>query len=809
MPRSVWCHQKFGSLLVALTALISCSINAQNTGTITGVVVERSSLLPLGFAVAGVMDLADSSFVVTGETRSDGSFRFEGVKEGTFKLKISYIGFRDKYYGPFSIGASTRRINTDTIKIEPGELLSEVEVVAERDFYETRLDRKIYNVSADLQGTTGSASDVLQNVPSVSVDMDGVVSLRGSSNITIFVNGRPSPLMKVSAAAALQAIPANTIERIEILTNPSAKQRADGMAGIINIVLKKNTRRGINGVLIANAGNDDRYNATLSLQYRKGKTGVSASYGVRRDYRYRTFNETRQQFDSLSRLVNTFSQRSVAWFRPLSHNGNLDVSMDLNKRNQLRFSGSAFYMGFRRTDNTESTFHDGDGVLTSDFNRNRVSPEYEYERELSVGYEHRFKRKDHNLEMELVVADQYEEEDIAFAEWYRYPAAGTSLSRNLIAQGLRLAQFNADYTLPFGEETELEAGYSGEVISQELNFTASYFADDKKEWVGDDMRTSSFGFGQSVHALYATLEHPLGDLSVKGGLRAEQAYVTSRLLKLDSVVPQDYFFLYPTLHLGYELGKTELSLSYSRRINRPEGDELNPFPEYTNPRDLEAGNPQLMPEQAHSAELGLSYKTGKLSFLPAIFYRRTFNAFTEISRFINDTVLLSTQENLSTNESTGLELIFNLRFRNRFIINFNGNAFYNRIDASNLGFADDRSGFLWTAKTNISYTTLKNLTIQLNASYRAGRISPQGRSYPVYLVNAGLKQGIFKKRAAIVLTVSDIFNTLRWKREIDTPALVQQSEGKRRSQIVYLGFIWNFGYQGKPAQEELRFDEKY
>ncbi len=779
-------------------------------GTLKGYVFEATSKEPLEFVTVVLQRLSDSAYVKSVSTKKQGLFTITDVADGTYRLQFNFIGFQDQFTSVFTVGKSNPVILFDSIDLHAkSNVLGEVEISADKDLYETSIDRKIYNVAKDIQSVSGSASDVLHNVPSVSVDIDGIVSLRGSSNITIFINGKPSPLMKVSSAAALQAIPANSIERIEIITNPSAKYRPDGAAGIINIVLKKNNKTGFNGSFTCNAGNDERYNAGLNLNYRRGKINLTAIYGIRRDYRNRTFYELRKQFDSASKPVNIYEQQTLTNFRPLSHHAEIEMNYAYNKYNEIGISASIYNMKFNRNEQSSIKNSDENSILTDDITRTRFDPEFEYERELSMNYTHNFKKPEHSINFDLLLADQFEQEDNHFTENYHIPVLAPWLNNTRIKQGLKLIQLTAEYTLPISEDAEFEAGYMGEGINQDLNFSSENYLNDQGVWLADKQKTSHFLFSQQVHAVYATYTHEIDNFKVMTGLRADQTRITSNLLTLDSIIPQNYSKVYPTLHLSYEIKKNQqIQLSYSKRINRPEGDELNPFPEYTNPRSIDAGNPLIRPEQIHVVEFGYQLKQDKYTFMPALYYRYTYDAFTEVSRFINDTVLLSTFENLSNSMAAGLELVLTGKVKKFINFNLNGNIFYNQIDAANLGYSNNKTAWLWTAKLSTNFTLNKTTIMQFNTSYRAAQLTPQGKTYPVFVFNAGLKKEVFKKKGSITLTISDVFNTLRWQREINTSEIYEKSNGKRKSQIVYLGFTWRFGYTPKPVEEELKFDEK-
>ena len=290
------------------------------------------------------------------------------------------------------------------------------------------------------------------------------------------------------------------------------------------------------------------------------------------------------------------------------------------------------------------------------------------------------------------------------------------------------------------------------------------------------------------------------------GLRAEQAYRKSDLITLDSVVKYNYFQLYPTIHLAYKVKNGELQLNYSKRVNRPDGDALNPFPEYIDPLNLSAGNPYLQPEYIHSLELGYQIKAGKYSIVPSIYYRYKYNGFTSVIKQINDSVLLRTQENLASDQSAGLELIFSARPSKFFNANLSANIFYNTIDAENLGFSGKKSIVSMNTSVNLNFNFTKTTAFQASANYRSKRQTPQGIIYPSFVVNLGAKQDLFKSKLSVTATLSDAFRTLTQKSVLESNELHQLSVNTRDARVFYIGAIYRFGFTPKKQEEKLQYD---
>jgi outer membrane receptor protein involved in Fe transport len=800
--------QKLTGLL--FLCIFSLGLFAQeNKNAISGKVFEETTKLPLEFVFVSVKHPGDSVLLGGTVTNKEGYFLLDSLSDGNYLLTISFLGFDTIVSPVFSFPSTTGENATAKFYMKAsGLLLDGVEIADEKATFVSTIDRKIYFPEKDIQAQTGSASELLQNVPSVTVDADGNVSLRGSANVTILINGKPSQLMNTNAAAALEQIPASAIERIEIITNPSAKYKPDGVAGIINIVLKKNVKLGFSGAVTANASTLDRYNGNASINYNTGKYNIYGSYGYRQNYMQRVRTDVRTFRDSAEASPSQFDQTNFSHGRSFSHTLSFGMDYNFNKSNSFGFEGSYFNSTSHRNQFTGTKVSDTSGI-TSDYLTNRNDIENEYEAEGNFSFEHLFKKEDHEISFEAGWGNYGELEDSHFSDRYNFPASYTYDGHNAIRKHGNSYTAEVDYVNPVAEDMELEIGYEGEYLRDHLDFFSEHFDAVQSGWQNDAGRNNTFLFSQDVHALYSTFSFDIEDLSIMGGLRAEQTFITSNLITLDSVIPNNYFKLFPTAHFLYELSDNqEIGLSYSRRINRPDPDELNPFPEVKDPRNLESGNPNLKPEQVHSVELGYQFKNPTITFIPSLYYHYTYDAFTEITSYINDSVLLTTQDNLATDQSAGMELVFAWKYKKQLNVNFSSNIFYNTIDASNLGYSENKSAIAWDAKVATNFNIGKTTKLQLNSNYRSAMLTAQGHTLPVFFVNAGLRQDLFKRRASLIITASDLFNTMRWVEIIDTPLLTEEVARKRKSQYIFIGFTWRFGMIAKKASNEIQFDTK-
>ncbi|MDZ7288444.1 MAG: TonB-dependent receptor [candidate division KSB1 bacterium] len=805
MKTKSWC------VILSLTTVFAATLGAQdnNVGTIRGSVIDDSTASPIEF-VNVVLRMKEDSTIVTGTvTNQTGKFDFTEVPAGQYFITFSMIGYKEKQTPVFLIDLQHKHLNLGKVRLVAEAVpLGEVQVTAEKALYNATIDRKVYNVDQDLMSKAGSASELLQNIPSVQVDIDGNVSLRGSSNVLIMLNGRTSPLMKKNSATVLQQMPANSLDRIEVITNPSAKYKPDGTSGIINIVLKKNTTLGINGNIAGNVGNQDRYNGNARLNYNPGAFNLHGSYGIRKDSRNRINTDNRLQTTSASTLT-FYHETASSYARPLSHMVSFGIDYRPDGQNKFGLSGDYFHNRFTRTESADKLLHNSDRILINQYRRNRIETEFEKEYSVTGFFEHNFPREDHTLRLEFSAAGAPEQEDNRYTNVYLLPAGANEYDNTLSKNDDNNRQLTLEYSNPLTEKSNLEVGYLGEFIGNDFDFHAEYFDATQQKLVTDVNKTNRFLYDESIHALYATYQQSLGSFGFMAGLRTEHASVRSNLVTLDSIITNRYFSWYPTLHLSHQLSKlAELQLSYSRRTRRPEGDELNPFPEYRDPRNVSAGNPKLLPEYVHSLELGCQFQNGEISILPALFYRHTYNRFTSVTQALNDTTLMTTRQNLSSDQSGGLEVVVSANLGDFITVHGNANAFRNQIDASNLGYSNKKSITTWSGNCTVDMNLSGTSRLQINSKYNSSRLTPQGKQAPSYVVNTGFRQELLGGKFFLVLTITDVFKTLRREFELNTPSLSQTVVNKRDSRIMYLSVTYRFGAQPKKSKEEqIHYDD--
>jgi outer membrane receptor protein involved in Fe transport len=801
--------QKSITLLLLLLVLFFAATAQQKSTTIsvTGTVQENMSGKPVELAAIQLLRQKDSTVCKTVLSDRKGKFQMDSVSPGSYLLRINYVGMVVKET-TLNIAAENRLQSLGIILLElASHELTAVSVTAKKAMLTTAIDRKVYNVGQDIMAQSGSVSDILKNVPSVEVDIEGNISLRGSEEVMVLINGRPSPLMGKNRAEVLQQIPANTIERIEVITNPSARFRPDGTSGIINIVLKKNAKGGFNGNLTGNIGNLARANSSLTLNLKTAKWNSFATYSIRQDERNRYGSIDRQLLDASAGTSGYYTEDSRSKARPLGKLFRAGMEYTLDAQNSIGISGSFLRTDLVRNNIQSRYFYDKNRALTTQQNRLRYAPAFEIEKDATLFWQHNFKKEGAELRLEATASSQSEDEKNYYTNQYIYPANKSIPDNNWVTQIEKNQQVTLDYVNPLSESAKIEMGYAGSFVQQDIDFYVENFDSTRNKMVRNALTSNRFLYDFSLQAFYATFQKTYQAFSFSLGLRAEQAYMKINLLTRDSLLHNQYFQLYPTLHLAYQLPHGELQLNYSRRANRPDGDDLNPFPEYIDPLNLTAGNPQLLPEFIHSLEFGYQWKNRVFTIVPSIYYRSKYNGFTTVTRPYQDSVLLTTRENLSSDQSAGFELIVSAKPSKTLTANLSSNVFYNTIDASAMGLGARKSIVSMNMNFNTTYSVTPTAMFQFSCNYRSARQTAQGQVSPTFVMNLGARKDLFQNKLSITATLSDIFRTLEQKSVLHTTFLNQTSTNSRDARVFYIGFNFRFGSSTrKPAEEKLQFD---
>jgi outer membrane receptor for ferrienterochelin and colicin len=795
------------TLLIVVALLFAMTLIAQtNKGVVYGSLKGKMNKENMEYASVALYDLYNN--VVAGTmTDSLGNFRIENIKYGTYHLICSYVGCKDLKSKSFSINKDNKKVNLGTIFIDnSNEVLQQVEVTGKKTTYTQTIDKKVFDVGSDLMSSSSSVSDLMQNIPSVQVDVDGNISLRGNENVLVLIDGKPSIMTKGSnRATILQQIPASEIERVEVITNPSAEFKPDGTSGIINIIRKKDHKRqGLNGTLTANVGNQGRWNSGLNLFYSNDKINVKASYNHRYDRKDRLRTDNRQAIFGNDTITTNQERKSKL---PITSNiVSLGFGWNITKKDYLEASGSYNKLSFPRVEDNH-LIENTNNMLSKDYLRHRFDNEKQKEGEAAVSYSHTF-TKDKVLNFDYTYSLQDEVEDNHYTNTYALPFVDTLLDNTLIKQRNDENLFKLTYNWQINDKSKMVVGYEMELDKSNMRYFVENY--ENYSWVKDSLKSNDFIFNEKIHSLYATYEREINKFSFLLGVRAEKSFITNKLLTMNMNVKDNYLLCYPTIHTQYDIDKNNtFQMNYSFRVNRPEGEDLNPFPEYQDPYNIFKGNPYLKPEKIHSFEIGWQWKKDATTFILTPYYRYAYNKMTRITTIDSNNVTTTTKENMSSSKYSGVELIFTTTLFSICNLNFNSNFYYNQIDASDIGYSKNKGAFAYELSLNANTNITKSLVFQTNLRYTSSFLTPQGNRQPTFVANIGAKYDIKKYNLSLIATVSDLFDTYKNVTIVDMPYLYEKTSNRRTQRVFYFGVSYNFGTNTqRHAEPKIQYDEQ-
>jgi len=684
---------------------------------------------------------------------------------------------------------------------------------AAQNGFRSSIDRRSYGVANDLATTTGSISDALKNIPSVEVDVNGNVSLRGDTNVTILIDGKPSGLFKgASAAQALQAMAADSIERVEVITNPSAQFSPEGSAGVINLITKQSRKPGKSGSVRLNAGTGDRGNVGATASYNSNKLTLTGDLNARRDKIGGHGTDVRTILDGQDHVLSSsrsrFDQHGVQQQRSGRVSADYDVDAD------TRVSGELRYFHFDVAADTQTPYQGfgPTGAPTTAFKQHFKADLQHDTGAAQASLRRKFAGDDHVLTVNVSRERTDEDRTNTLDQVTSLPVLPDIFTNLRSKSSLTLTQAKADYSRPMPDEARLKAGYDLRIDENDYD-NVGVRGTGPGDAGPDPTQTNLFLYKQTINAAYLTYERPFGDWTVLGGLRLEGVQLDLDQVTSNLVHNSDYFRAYPSLHLAYRFAdEQQLILSYSKRVQRPNPRDLNPFRVERDPLNFTAGNPNLQPQLTDSFEAGYQYKAAGTFYLGTLYYRRSEHGVTDVVTSLGDSVFLTTKENLGQSKTAGLELVANGHVTKALSYNVSTNLYWQEIDASNqgfaqlLGFAGRRSAFEAGGRANLNWQATPKDTLQLSSQLNAKRLTPQGYMDPLFLTFLGYRHK-FNDSLSMVATVQDVLGTVKFHNVIDTATLRDDNTGRPPSQAAYLGFTWNFGaVKQRPRDQGFDFE---
>ncbi|WP_298238336.1 outer membrane beta-barrel protein [uncultured Algibacter sp.] len=762
---------------------------------ISGKVFDKETNTPLEYATISFFSQIENKIVTGGITDTKGAFKIT-VPAGVYNISIEYISFKTQTIKNRKI-ISNENIGEFYLELDL-EALDAVEVIAEKTTVEVRLDKKIYNVGKDLTVRGGNVSDVLDNVPSVSVDAEGNVALRGNSNVRILINGKPSGLVGLDSSEALQQLPAEAIEKVEVITSPSARYEAEGTAGILNIILRRSKLLGLNGALTSNIGHPDRAGISGNLNFRTGDLNIFNTLSYRYNespgywYSYTTFkssgniNDEKRDWVSTSKgITNNFG---IEWY--INNSSSITTSM-------LYSNNSGDNNSINRLLQLDSNMN----LLSESL---RLDPENQDSKNIqyTFNYTKNFKTSGHKLTFDF----QFEDNDADEFSLINSNGIDTDILTQIV-DGSKIF-LRSDYVLPLGENSQFEIGYRGDYNDTTTDYKVELLNENTNVFEINNNLTNIFNFRNYIHAAYVQFGSKINKFSYLLGLRMENTQLTLDQPTSGDFEKRNFTGLFPTINLTYEFNEDEnLTLGFNRRLSRPRSFFLNPYPSRSSITNIFQGNPALNPTYSAKFDLGYLNRFNNFVLSSSIYYQHS----TDIMKFISKEtgeiveidgqdipVILRTLLNIATEDRYGLE--FNLTYSpsKKWRVNTDFNIFNSIIDGEFDSTNFDSENVSWRARLSNKLTIPWKIDWQTNINYRGPSLDAQNTRDGILTVNLAFSKDLFKEKASIAFNVNDLFNTQAFKGTVETEDFITERDLRYRGVRSYnLSFTYRFNQKKK------------
>ncbi|MBQ9637711.1 MAG: TonB-dependent receptor [Prevotella sp.] len=812
--------------------LLFATMAASAQGVVRGRVLDKQNNEPLGFVAVKILKQGSEELVKGAVSDTEGNFAVEGLPLGSYTLQLTFVGYKP-LTRTFALTDRSRTQNFATLLLtEDARQLKEVTVTGQRSSMKLEVDRKSFDVSQLVTNAGQSASEALENIPSVEVDNDGNVSLRGNTSVEVWINGKASGLTADNRAQILQQLPAESIERIEVIDNPSAKFSAEGSAGIINIVLKKDLKPGYYGSLQAGANTRGGANTSFNINYNSPLLDAYLNIGYRhregkgRSESQQLFTKTQQtqwyEGESSNRGNNLFSRAGVTLHATKKDDISLS-GMFMKGGHHDRGLTPYYYGSLDGSEGLNAATFDGYDFNTLQPNqmmtrltRSRGDMNMNY---VELNYRHSFTDRhylDFVVDFNRWKADNdnfYQDSTVSYAtpqpNQYSYQSRPMHMNN-------RTWEMKLDYENPISETFQLQAGYQGRFSHE--NTPQESFADDQN-WDGhaaveDKLYFNRFIYDMDVHALYSTATLKFGRFGVMGGLRGEYWRVNTESLDWDqehasaasgnqrpAPFKKDYFQLFPSLFLSYQItDNDQLQLNYTRRLRRPWGGQLNSFRDTRDATTVSFGNPLLTPEYSNSFSLNYLKTWTEHSMMISAYYRPTSDVMQRINwQNPTDGLFYSTTENVARSLSSGLELTVKNKLFRILDLTTSANAYYYKLNGFNYLIdgqtvnGEEQSRFTWNARMIASFILPYDLSVQLTGNYRSRQVITQGYRKPAYGLDFGLRKHFLQKKFMLAISCRDVLDSRRWENITESDTFMRHQLNRRRSRTVNFTLTYNFG----------------
>jgi outer membrane receptor protein involved in Fe transport len=768
---------KLKVLLIFLFGSIGI-LHAENPGIISGKILDNTTKTPISYASIVIKEAGKT---ITGTvTDEKGDFIIKNLELKNYSIEVQYIGYKI-YKNTLELHAAKKNIALKIFLEEEATQLQGVDIIKERSIIEQKTDRKVINVGKDLLSAGATAAEIMNNIPSVSVDpQTNAISLRGNSNVRILIDGKPTT---IAASQLLQQIPSTSIKQIELITNPSAKYNPEGMSGIINIVLNKNSKIGFNGSINNGVtfGKTPKLNSSLDMNYRSGKFNLYANYGLN------TGKNTNFGY------VNSFEP---------NEENTQDFSFTDKNTSHLAKIGFDFYLNDKNTISfytTQNLFNGkGTSVTIVDFLNNQNNTDItqlfknknnNHTQTYNLDYKKEFKKEGHFLELEVNYSNNDNIEDATLSP-------PTTL--NYITDIGNNTLINLDYTNPLTEKSKIEVGLESRIEDTQNSF-------DK-----NNIYESDFHYKRSIYSSYATYSQQVGKWELQAGARFEKYNASAFFKKTgakNATFEDDLFTVYPSASANYAPNdKNTFNLSVSRRVDRPSINQVNPIREWSTPQIDSQGNPELFPQFTNSYELNYTRKTKLGSITSGVFYRRINDEITRtlFENPLNSEKLILSYANLNDNNAYGIEVSGNLEFTKWYSANISLDAYNKKTKGVVAKEYVEVDVTIFNARVSNTFKASKNLRFQLTGMYRGEDLGLQFLRKPMWKIDLGSSLTVLKGSGTVTARFSDLFNSMNFAFEGSKPKR-QEGQFNWESQTAYIGFNYRFGSgKNKAIQRKQR-----
>jgi len=807
------------SFLFLLVSLVSFGQEKQlgKKIIITGKVIEKTTTQPLEYATVTIINSSTNKPVSGAITDPKGEFKIE-VSSGVFIIKYEFISFK-------TIVTLAKNFSADTYLgiialTDDAKTLEEVVVRGERTSVDIKLDKKVYTVGKDILVRGGTVSDVLDNIPSVSVDAEGTVALRGNESVRILIDGKPSNMGNINDA--LKLIPAETIDKVEVVTNPSARYDAEGGGGILNIILKKGKNQGINGTFVVSVGDPRNTGVSANLNFKEKNANFFTTIG----------------YNDRNNPGNTKIDQTI-----FDQNGDLDSFVNERRKNDRFGKGLNVNFGMELLFNKSTSwtnslnFRDNKGgnienVLYYNYNANHeyVNTRQRYNDlnsangnvEYASNLVKNFKKDGHKLTADIAVSYNNDKDNSSIE--------GSIIDANTFVSSERTRKndkqqrnlFQVDYVLPIGEKSRFEAGFRGNYVKSVSDYQVEERAIPDGAFTNIEQFTNTLKYRENVTALYSQFGSKINQFSYLLGLRFEDSKIDINQLANNTFKSKQYNNWFPSVFLTYEINdQSSVSLNYSKRISRPRDRFINPFASYTSNVNLFQGNPDINPAFTNAFDIGYLKRWEKLTLNTSFYYNHTTDSFEQVRKETGDEidgipVVVTTFFNLGENDRLGFEFTLNYNFKKWWKLNGNFN-FFNSVNSGDYTYTDsnnqvitqsfDRKASSWSSRITSKITLPYKIDWQTSANYNAGQKTAQGSNKGIAAANVAFSKDVLKDMGTISFNINDVFNSRKRIQDTELPRVISHSEMQWRRRSFTLAFTYRFNKKKIEREQKPRLND--